>query len=139
MGLPSCGNGVAARALEALGPLTAEQRYIDAASNTVLGTWREQQQQPLAHATLLMATYHHLKPATQVIITGSDPGEMQQWKALTSGHDRVNCYVLMPESGKPGGIPGLYEPGDRTTAYVCKGLHCLAPATSLETLKEQLT
>ena len=136
------GNGVAAIALEILGHLTAEQRYLDAAGRTRNSSFPEQQQHPLGHATLLVALYEHLEPATQVIITGSDEQEMQAWKAVTASYDRVNCYVFgsgsVDSAVTLSGVPGLYKHGEQTTAYVCKGLRCLPPAISIRILQEQL-
>jgi uncharacterized protein YyaL (SSP411 family) len=132
------GNGIAAQALETLGHLSAEQRYLDAAGRTLLGSYPEQQQHPLAHATLLVALHGHLKPPRQVMISGPDQQETQAWKAAITHHDRVNCYVLGPGPGDRAGLPDLYETGTRTTAYVCEGLRCLPRARSLDDLQEQL-
>ena len=122
------GNGVAARALESLGHLTGEQRFLEAAGRTLSGSYEEQVQHPLAHATLLLALNDHLQPPMQVLITGSDEEEMQEWKAVIAGHHRVNCYLLGPGSGELPAIPGLHEPVDQTHAYICEGLRCLPPA-----------
>jgi len=144
------GNGIAAIALESLGHLCADQAYLDAAGRTLQGSYQEQGQQPLGHATLLVALYDHLHPPVQIIISGTDEEEKQAWKAAISGHDRVNCYVLGPESGDLADelpleqprdrtvVSGLYHSSERTTAYVCEGLRCLQPAESLDTLHEQL-
>ena len=136
------GSGVAAFALETLGHLGSEQRYLDTAERTLKGSFAEQQQHPLGHATLLAALYEHLEPATRVIITGSDEQEMQAWKAVTASYDRVNCYVLGPGSADSAnnlpGISGLSEQQGQTRAYVCEGRHCLPPASSVDILQEQL-
>ncbi len=132
------GNGIAAIALETLGHLTADQRYLEAAGQALMSSYSEQQQHPLAHATLLTGLYYHLQPATQVIITGSDMDENLAWKAATSGNDRVNCYVLGSGAGQLPAIPGLYESGEQTVAFVCEGLRCLPPIKSSRALQEQL-
>jgi uncharacterized protein YyaL (SSP411 family) len=132
------GNGIAAQALESLGHLVADQRYLDIAGRTLQSSYAEQRQHPLAHATLLVALTGHLKPAGQVIITGSDPQELAVWKAAINSHDRVNCYVLGSEPGEREGLPDFFEPGEKTRAYVCEGLRCLPPVTSLDHLQDQL-
>ena len=137
------GNGLAVIALESLGHLAAEPRYLDSASRALMSAYSDFQQHPLAHATLLVALNRHLAQAIQVIITGPDDAESHQWKKLASAFDRVNCYVFgLGNDGPHGddlpGPPGLYTIGEQTTAFVCEGLRCLPPVKSDLALKQLL-
>jgi len=132
------GNGVAAQALQALGHLVAEPRYLEAAAHVLAGTRREQSEHPVAHASLVMAALDEQRPPLQVVVTGEDLEEMRAWRALANRRDPVHCYLLTPDGGQPGGIPGLYEATERTTAYVCEGLRCLPPVSAKQELEKLL-
>ena len=132
------GNGIAAIALEMLGHLTANGTYLDSAAKAIMSSYSDLQAHPLAHASLLISLDHHLKPVTQVILSGTDNEELKSWKAVIDGIDRVNCYVLGSGSGKLPAIPGLNESGEQTVAYICEGLRCLPPVHSISDLEKQL-
>ena len=131
------GNAIAARALLRLGALTLQPRFEEAARDIMESGAGELEAQPLAHASLALATLNYLQPQRQVIITGADSADMDTWKEAISGIDQVNCHVLQPGEALPGvtnGSTGF----DRTTAYVCTGTRCLPPAESIDTLIKQL-
>ncbi|MFT5139594.1 MAG: hypothetical protein ACI9CB_001240 [Rhodothermales bacterium] len=132
------GNGIAAIALEELGHLTADSRYLDTAGRALMSSYNEIQQHPLAYATLLCGLDAHMRPPIQVIITGPDARDLKAWKAVTNGFDRVNCYLLGPGSGNLPVIPGLNKSTDQTVAYICEGLRCLPPLKSSLDLQNQL-
>ena len=136
------GNGMAILALEELGNLVAEPAYLESASRALMGAYPEMERHPLAHASLVMALSRHMAVPIQIIITGRDDTEINEWKKLANAHDRVNCYVFGPEEersteGLPG-PPGLYAFDEQTTAYVSEGLHCLPPVKSVQALKQRL-
>ncbi len=59
------GNGVAARALQALGHLVGETRYLDAAERTLRAAWPLVGEHPRAYASLLRALRESLEPPAQ--------------------------------------------------------------------------
>jgi uncharacterized protein YyaL (SSP411 family) len=132
------GNGIAVIALETLGHLLAEPRYLETAGKALMSSHGEQRKHPLAFATLLVALSRHLKPLTQVIITGTDHEDAKAFKAVTRGFDRVNCYVFGSGSGELTNITGLYETGEQTRAYIGESLSCQPPLESSHALQEQL-
>ena len=59
--MPS-GNGVAAFALQRLGHLIGEHRYIDAAERALRNAWKAMDEYPHGHVTLLTALEENLTP-----------------------------------------------------------------------------
>ena len=132
------GNGVAVKALELLGHLTAESRYLEAAARTLGSSFGDMQQYPLAHATLLCALKTHLRPPPQVVISGPDLKKSLSWKTLITGHNQVDCYVLNPGSSALPALQGPAPNSEDTRAFVCEGLRCMPPVDSVEALQQQL-
>jgi uncharacterized protein YyaL (SSP411 family) len=136
------GNAVAARALLALGHLTADTRYLDAARRTLDAAGKDAAAHPLAFAGLLVALDEYAKPPVQVIICGGDRQQFQALKAaagsIARGRHRVNCYALETGGRALPGILGAIEPRPGAAAYVCRGLECLPPAASAEELLKLL-
>jgi uncharacterized protein YyaL (SSP411 family) len=132
------GNGIAGMALQELGHLLADQRYLDAVAGLLAGSGGELQQSPLGHASLLLVLDHRLAPPAQVIITGPDHSEVIAWKRLADSVDGVHCYAPTPGGEPPPGVVGATDNRGQTVATVCKGLRCLPPFLSLGTLEQEL-
>jgi len=123
------GNGVAARALLALGHLVGEPRWIAATERCLRAAWPTLAELPHACCSLLLALGDHLEPRTIVVLRATDD-EATRWytaieHARTTGTDlwRIPPAVTLPgvlaqQSHAPGGV-----------AYVCRGLRCLPPVT----------
>ena len=131
------GNGVAAFALQRLGHLTGETRYLDAAEATLRFAAEPMRRIPYAHASLLMALDEHLHPGETIVIRGSgDP--LSAWRrAAQQGYRPRRLVVAIPaeETGLPGALAGMAA-GEGTLAYRCRGTHCETPVTSLEALAD---
>jgi uncharacterized protein YyaL (SSP411 family) len=134
------GNAVAVRALLALGHLTGEARYLDAAGRTLAAAGAEPAAHPLAHAGLLVALDDYLHPPAQVIVCGTDPRAAARLQAAAKSHardgHRVNCYA--PADGALPGILGTLEGRPDAAAFVCRGMTCLPPAESVVELLQLL-
>jgi uncharacterized protein YyaL (SSP411 family) len=131
------GNGLAAQALLALGHLTGEVRYLDAAEGVLQAAATEIPRGPLAHATLLIALNEFLHPVAQVVITGPDSKELARWQNTVQTLDRVHCYAAgVQTSGLPGALDETESHG--IVARVCRGTQCLPPVDSLKGLLSQL-
>ncbi|MGI9329319.1 MAG: thioredoxin domain-containing protein, partial [Gammaproteobacteria bacterium] len=136
--MPS-GNGIAARALNRLGHVLGETRYLAAAENTLRAGWSPLSEFPHGHATLLTALEEQLYPPTTVIIRG-EGDTAREWAAQLAGLYAPRQLVLaIPNNAAD--LPGALRqraPGDGTLAYLCQGTQCSAPLSSLEELATTL-
>jgi len=133
--IPS-GNGIAAYALNRLGHLIGEQRYIDAAENTLHYAWRSIGEVPHAHAALLFALDETLNPPSIIVIRGN-PDEVKQWQHICDKNYQLNKLVFaIPGSEK--NLPGLLNDRkavDKPVAYACSGTSCQRPIGNVTELE----
>ncbi|ESQ16310.1 MAG: thioredoxin domain-containing protein [Thiohalocapsa sp. PB-PSB1] len=132
--MPS-GNGVAARALQRLGHLLGESRYLDAVHATLRFAAVPIRRIPDAHASLLMALDEYLNPPEIIIIRGNDES-LRTWQTTAQQGYRPRRLVLAipaDEPDLPGTLSAMHA-GDGVCAYHCRGLHCEAPLRSLDEL-----
>ena len=127
------GNGVALHALQRLGHLVGEPRYLDAARRGLEAFRAQWRQQPVAYPTLLAALDEALDPPRVILLRG--PGAAMP--AATAGlARRLGPRDLM--LALPNGMPlpaALAKPEtDVVTAWICAGAACLPPTTELDTL-----
>ena len=133
------GNGVAAMTLVSLGHLLGEQRYLDAAEQTIRAALHAIDRYPEGHATLLHALDETLTPPQLVVVRGTT-SELDAWQpTLNAGYHPHRFAFAIPNDAV---LPGLLaERASRPTpvAYVCEGMTCRAPITSNEELQTALT
>lgn len=124
------GNGVAATALARLGHLLGETRYTAACERAVRASWEAIAHAPGAHNALLVALEEQLVPAELIVLRG-EASELRRWQqAATKTYRPTRACFAIPDDGRE--LPGLLNERraqGSTTAYVCKGQHCLAPIT----------
>jgi len=137
--MPS-GNGVAAYALQRLGHLLGEQRYIDAAENALRNAWQAIDEYPHGHVTLLNALEEYLSPPEIIVIRGVAE-EIDRWRDSAGKLYAPSRLVFAIDDGQED-LPGLLAErkaiAGETIAYRCIGTHCELPVTSWEALAEQL-
>jgi uncharacterized protein YyaL (SSP411 family) len=126
------GNGVAAYALQRLGHLLGERRYLEAAENTLRLFWPEIRRAPNGFGSLLRALEEALTPPDIIILRGP-AGSMTEWRRALRADPRRLVLAL------PNGLRGLPEAlakpeCDRVNAWVCQGVTCLAPTANLAEL-----
>ena len=137
------GNGVLARALNLLGHLLGETRYLDAASGTLRWARAAMEQYPAGHATMLSALEDEVTPPELVIVRGPR-AELEQWlRPVRTGYRpwRHPFGIPYEDSGlMPAYLPRLVsaEKQRQCTAYVCRGLSCSLPIHSQEELAAAL-
>jgi uncharacterized protein YyaL (SSP411 family) len=132
--LPS-GNGIAALALQRLGHVLGEERYLDAARRTLELAAEAMARMPYAHASLLLALEEHLDPPETLIIR-ADPEVLDDWQATAQRGYRPRRVVLaIPgvETGLPGALAGM-KAGATPRAYRCRGTRCEPPVLHLDAL-----
>ncbi|HET6629713.1 MAG TPA: thioredoxin domain-containing protein [Woeseiaceae bacterium] len=133
--MPS-GNGVAARALQRLGFLLGDVRYLQAAENTLRYAAQAMAEFPHAHMTLLTALEEYLEHPEIVIVRGH-ADEIASWRAALSKRYAPRRLVMaIPADCEnlPGALAERTARAGETVAYRCVGSTCSLPITSLEAL-----
>jgi uncharacterized protein YyaL (SSP411 family) len=130
------GNGVAAFALQRLGHLLGEPRYLTAAERTLRLFWPALAQSPAGFGSLLPTLAEALTPPDMVILRGPAQ-DLPAWRrflgadsrrlvlALPNGLDALPAALAKPESA-------------RVQAWLCRGAACLAPVAEMPALKPLL-
>jgi len=134
------GNGAAALALQRLALLTGNTRYTAAAERTLALFHGQFQARPSGFATLLMALEEQLTPTRTVILRGP-PAAAADWRARLANRYRPATVTLAIAEGMAGLPEVLDKParGDGgVNAWVCEGVTCLAPVSSLPELEGML-
>ena len=119
------GNGIAAFALQRLGHLLGETRYLEATERTLRLYYSMLAQQPTGFMSLLMALQEYLAPP-QIIILRSAPGASAAWRRQLLQHYWPSILTLTLE-GEFAGLPEtLVKPlSQGVSAWVCQGVKCL--------------
>ncbi len=134
------GNGIAAFALQRLGFLLGETRYLGAAGNTLRAAWRAIEEYPHGHVTLLTALEEYLQHPEVVIIRGDD--EVERWRDAAGklyAPRRLVFAIRSDEQDLPGALADRKAVDGETVAYRCHGTHCEMPVTTWEALAAELS
>jgi uncharacterized protein YyaL (SSP411 family) len=135
------GNGIAAFALQRLGFLLGETRYLDAGGRTLRAAWRALDEYPHGHVSLLTALEEYLQHPEIVIIRG-DGDEIGRWSdaaAKLYAPRRLVFAIGRDEQSLPGALADRAAVDDDTVAYRCLGTHCELPVTGWEALAASLS
>ena len=139
------GNGAAALALQRLGYVSGDSRYLDAARRTLQLFHVQMREDVGASATLLMALEEHLTPPQILVLRArpDDAKELNAWRRTLARAFRPTT-LLLSLTGAADTLPtALAKPlpkkGESTVnAWLCRGVSCLAPVGNLEALGEML-
>ncbi len=124
--MPS-GNGVAAVALQRLGHLLGEPRYLDAARRTIDVFWPQMQRQAGGFSVLLHALEEALTPPDIAILRGPEH-ELRDWQRRLLRLSAGPALTLALTNGQAGLPPALAKPESaHVNAWVCRGVTCLWP------------
>ena len=137
--IPS-GNGVAAFALQRLGFLLGESRYLDAAERALRSAWRAIDEYPHGHVSLLSAVEEYLEHPEIVVIRG-ESDEIYNWRdSAAKVYAPRRLVFAIPDMAPdlPGALAERKPVDGETVAYRCLGAHCELPVTSWEALAAQL-
>ena len=135
------GNGIAAFALQRLGFLLGEPRYLSAAERTLRGTWRAIDEYPHGHVSLLTALEEYLEHPEIVVIRGT-PEECARWRdsaAKLYAPSRLVFAIGTDDGDLPGALAERRAVDRETVAYRCIGSRCELPVTTWEALAAQLS
>ena len=133
------GNGVAAFALQRLGHITGESRYLGAAERTLQLFYPMVAQRPNGYASLLMALEEAIEPPRVVVLRGP-AGQLREWQEVLGQHYLPTTLILAVPAGAVPLSPLLAKPVHANTvnAWVCQGVTCLPPADKLAVLLDAL-
>jgi uncharacterized protein YyaL (SSP411 family) len=135
------GNGVAAFALQRLGFLLGETRYLDAAENTLRAAWSAIDEYPHAHVSMLTALEEYLTQPEIIIIRGHS-ANITRWQTAASrvyAPRRLVFAIDADEKKLPGALEERRAKPDATIAYRCVGSHCSLPLNSWEALAAEMS
>ena len=135
------GNGIAAFALQRLGFLLGETRYLIAAERTLRAAWRAIDEYPHGHVSLLAALEEYLEHPEIVVIRG-DEDDIGRWRDSASkvyAPRRLVFAISRDETDLPGALADRAPVDGETVAYRCLGTHCEMPVTTWEALAGQLS
>jgi uncharacterized protein YyaL (SSP411 family) len=121
------GNGVAAFALQRLGHLTGESRFLEAADRAVRFYYPDMARQPGGFASLIVALEEALTPPAIVVLRGP-AGQLTDWQGNIWGKYWPWALTLGIPSGLDN-LPGAMDKPqkDGVNAWVCSGVKCLEP------------
>ncbi|MBW8365419.1 MAG: thioredoxin domain-containing protein [Rhizobium sp.] len=124
------GNGVAAFALQRLGHLLGEARYLDASARCLNVFHAHLIQQPIAYPTLLAVLDETLLPPRVILLRGP-AAAVREWVAtLVPKLGARDLLLALPNGLRLPDILARPE-ADRPTAWVCSGTACQAPVSDL--------
>ncbi|MEL7187478.1 MAG: thioredoxin domain-containing protein, partial [Pseudomonadota bacterium] len=135
------GNGVAAFALQRLGFLLGEPRYLDAAERVLRSAWKAISEYPHGHVSLLAALEEYLQHPEIIVIRGGGD-ELDAWRdsaAKVYAPRRLVFAIPSDADDLPGALADRKADGDETIAYRCVGTHCELPVTTWEALAARLS
>ncbi len=135
------GNGIAAAALQRLGHLIGEPRYLEAAERALKLFYPALERQPSAFVSLATALEEHLAPPQIVIVRGGKE-QVVEWRRALARVYRPATLVVSIAYGAGGLPPALDKPappdGAGVNAWVCRGVTCLPPISDLNALERAL-
>jgi uncharacterized protein YyaL (SSP411 family) len=134
------GNGIAAFALQRLGHLVGDTRYLTSARRAIELYYEAMQRNAAAHTTLATALEEALAPTRIVIVRGTLEA-MRAWQAALADDCRPDTLILAVAAAAAGLPPVLDKPADASdpVAWVCQGTTCLAPIRDLPALVATLS
>ena len=129
--IPS-GNGIATLALQRLGHVLGEQRYIDAAEKTLRSAWKAMDEYPHGHVTLITALEEYLEPPEIIVIRGdtADITTRRDQTLKIYSPSRLVLAIGSDEVDLPGLLAERAPVDGKIVSYRCVGTHCELPEIS---------
>jgi uncharacterized protein YyaL (SSP411 family) len=134
------GNAVAAQALQRLGFLLGEPRWLAAAERTLQAAWPALEKFPHAHGSMLAALEERLHPPQSVVLRGGAT-DVARWHVELDrlyAPRRILLAIPADATGLPAGLADKRPPASGVIAYVCAGSQCSAPIDTLPELVRNL-
>jgi len=121
------GNGIAAFALQRLGHLIGEPRYLEAAERALKLFYPVLERQPSACVSLATALDEFLAPPQIVVLRGDRRGIADWGRALARGYrpDTLVVGIAAGTANLPAALDKPSTAGAGVNAWVCRGVSCL--------------
>ena len=135
------GNGIAVFALQRLGFILGETRYLDAAEKTLRSAWRAMDEYPHGHVSLLTALEEYTRHPEVIVIRGAS-AEIARWResaAKLYAPRRLVFAIDADMDELPGALAERVPLAGETIAYRCVGTHCSLPLNSWEALASEMS
>ena len=124
-GATPSGNAVAAFALQRLGHLLGETRYLAAAQRALELFYPQMAAQPAGFMAMLAALEEHLEPP-QIVVLRGPADQLAGWRqALAADYLPATLTIFLPN--ELAGLPGCLDKpaAEHVNAWVCQGVKCL--------------
>jgi uncharacterized protein len=134
------GNAIAAQALQKLGWLLGEPRYLAAAERTLQAAWPQLADAPLGLVHMANALEDHLRPHAFILLRG-EPATIERWRRELQRVWRPLVSIIAVPAGEPGlpaALAGKPVQGN-AVAYLCRGSTCEAPLHELKAVQAALS
>ncbi len=130
------GNAIAVQALQKLGWLLGEPRYLAAAERALRAALPQLAEAPLGLVHMANALEDHLQAHCFVILRG-EQHVIEDWRRTLQRIWQPLVSVIAVPTGMPGLPAALAEkpPHGEAVAYLCRGSTCEAPLHGLETVQ----
>jgi uncharacterized protein YyaL (SSP411 family) len=127
------GNAVAARALQSLGRLLGEPRYLEAAERA-LALFRPQMAGAGGLSSLTIALEDALLPPPTVVLRGPSAA-VADWSRRLARQPAA-ARLVVPLADDIGPLPGILDKpsSERVNAWICSGVTCQVPVTDFDQL-----
>ena len=138
--MPS-GNGIAVLALQRLGFLLGENRYLDAAEKTLHFGWQPMLEYPHGHVSMITALDEYLHHPEAIVIRGP-AAEVANWRdsATRLYAPRRLVFAIPADSDElPGALAERTPRPGTTVAYRCTGNVCSMPLDSFAALAAEMS
>jgi uncharacterized protein YyaL (SSP411 family) len=131
---------MAAFALQRLGHLVGDSRYLAAAERTVKLFYPALERQPGGCVSLATALDEYLAPPQIVILRGNQE-DIARWQRVLVRTYRPDTLVVglsRDMAGLPVVLDKAPAAGNAVAAWVCRGATCLPPVTDIDALERVL-
>lgn len=137
--MPS-GYAVATLALQRLGWLLGESRYLATTERSLRAAASAIQQSPSAHSSLLNAYDDYLNPPLLIILRGNGD-ELRRWKNETRKQFSPlrMCFTIPDDALNLPKALSSKKPQGNCVAYLCTGTSCSNHVAEFETFQESLS
>jgi len=132
--IPS-GNGIAVIALQRLGYLLGESRYLQAAERALNLFYSEMLHHPSIYCSLLVALEEWLTPPKMIILRGDETRMKEWWRQIKSQTPYTFVIALPMElTGLSSSLNKPIPVNNDVNAWVCQGEKCLSEIVDLQEL-----